>query len=55
MDKRPLKPAEVTDFVIETAQDKVNGSLPKLLTLGFQRSTLFLIASHCTPSSLELA
>ena len=46
MDKRPLKPAEVTDFVIETAQDKVNGSLPKLLILSFLAGAFIAFAAE---------
>lgn len=34
MEKRPLKPAEILDYLINVAQDKVAGSVQKLLILG---------------------
>lgn len=46
MEKRPLKPAEITDFVIKTAQDKVNGSLPKLLILSFLAGAFIAFAAE---------
>ncbi len=46
MEKRPLKTAEITDFVIETAQDKVNGSLPKLLILSFLAGAFIAFAAE---------
>jgi formate/nitrite transporter len=46
MDKRPLKPAEITDFVIKMAQDKVNGSLSKLLILSFLAGAFIAFAAE---------
>jgi len=46
MEKRPLKPAEITDFTIEMAQDKVNGSLPKLLILSFLAGAFIAFAAE---------
>ena len=46
MKKRPLKPAEITDFTIEMAQDKVNGSLSKLLVLSFLAGAFIAFAAE---------
>ena len=46
MEKRPLKPAEITDFMIQTAQDKVNGSFLKLLVLGFLAGAFIAFAAE---------
>lgn len=46
MEKRPLKPAEITDFMIQTAQDKVNGSFLKLLILGFLAGAFIAFAAE---------
>lgn len=46
MEKRPLKPAEITDAIIQTAQDKVNGRFLKLLVLGFLAGAFIAFAAE---------
>lgn len=46
MEKRPLKPAEITDFTINIATDKVNGSFSKLLVLSFLAGAFIAFAAE---------
>lgn len=46
MDKRPLKPAEITDYVIATAQDKAGGSFQKLFLLGILAGAFIAFAAE---------
>ena len=46
MGKRPLKPAEITEYTIDMAQDKVNGSLSKLLVLSFLAGAFIAFAAE---------
>ncbi len=46
MEKRPLKPAEITDYTIETAQDKAKGSFRKLLILGILAGAFIAFAAE---------
>ena len=46
MEKRPLKPAEITDFTINTSIDKVNGSFIKLLLLSVLAGAFIAFAAE---------
>jgi len=46
MEKRPLKPAEITDFIISLAVDKVDGSLKKLTVLSFLAGAFIAFAAE---------
>ncbi len=46
MEKKPLKPAEITEFVINLAQDKAGCSFQKLLILGFLAGVFIAFAAE---------
>lgn len=46
MEKKPLKPAEILDFTINVAQDKVAGSFQKLLVLGILAGAFIAFAAE---------
>jgi len=46
MEKRPLNPAEITDFTINTSIDKVNGSFIKLLILSILAGAFIAFAKR---------
>ncbi len=46
MDKKPLKPAEILDYTIETAQHKAGGSIQKLLILGILAGAFIAFAAE---------
>jgi formate/nitrite transporter len=46
MEKKPLKPAEITDFTISAAQDKAAGSFQKLLVLGILAGAFIAFAAE---------
>ncbi|MBR0596720.1 formate/nitrite transporter family protein [Sinanaerobacter chloroacetimidivorans] len=46
MDKKPLKPAEILDYTISMAQDKVNGSFSKLLILSVMAGAFIAFAAE---------
>lgn len=46
MEKRPLKPAEITDYTIRMAQDKTVGSFQKLLVLGIMAGAFIAFAAE---------
>jgi len=46
MEKRLLKPAEITDFTIDMAKDKVAGSFQKLLILGILAGAFIAFAAE---------
>lgn len=46
MEKKPLKPAEITEFTINMAQDKVAGSFQKLFLLGILAGAFIAFAAE---------
>lgn len=46
MEKKPLKPAEITEFTIAAAQDKASGSFRKLLVLGVLAGAFIAFAAE---------
>ncbi len=46
MEKKPLKPAEITDYTISMAQDKAAGSVQKLLLLGILAGAFIAFAAE---------
>jgi formate/nitrite transporter len=46
MEKKPLKPAEITDYTISAAQDKAGGSFQKLLVLGILAGAFIAFAAE---------
>ncbi|MBR0598632.1 formate/nitrite transporter family protein [Sinanaerobacter chloroacetimidivorans] len=46
MEKRPLKPAEITDYTIRMAEDKAGGSFQKLLILGILAGAFIAFAAE---------
>lgn len=46
MENRPLKPAEITEFVIKTAEDKACGGFWKLFILGFLAGAFIAFAAE---------
>ncbi|HWQ80320.1 MAG TPA: formate/nitrite transporter family protein [Anaerovoracaceae bacterium] len=46
MEKKPLKPAEILDLTIATAQDKAAGSFKKLLILGIMAGAFIAFAAE---------
>ncbi|MEL7655031.1 MAG: formate/nitrite transporter family protein [Bacillota bacterium] len=46
MEKKPLKPAEITEFTISMAQDKVGGSFQKLFLLGILAGAFIAFAAE---------
>lgn len=46
MEKRPLKPAEITDYIIKIAEDKTSGSFMKLLILSILAGAFIAFAAE---------
>lgn len=46
MEKKPLKPAEITDYTISAAQEKAGGSFRKLLVLGILAGAFIAFAAE---------
>lgn len=46
MEKKPLKPAEITDYIISAAQEKAEGSFQKLLVLGILAGAFIAFAAE---------
>ncbi len=46
MEKKPLKPSEITDYTISAAQDKAEGSFQKLLVLGILAGAFIAFAAE---------
>jgi len=46
MEKKPLKPSEITDFTIAAAKEKANGSFQKLLVLGILAGAFIAFAAE---------